>query len=84
MFKLNLARTKVAVAAYDGVRAAFRSGLGTGTFQETYGRLRAVEAAERAVGNAFALDTSDRNSPENARLVRPGDPWLRRLLEKYG
>lgn len=35
------------------------------------------------VGDAFALDTADRNHPDVARCVGPGQ-WLREQVSKYG
>ena len=81
---MDLSRTKAAVGAFDGALAAFHAGLGSASDDDAWRLLMAVERAERAVGEAFALDTADRNPPDVAKLVRPGQPgsgsWLRRLV----
>lgn len=80
---MNLARTKAAVEAHSEALRAFHAGLDSASDDEAWRLLWAVERAERAVGEAFAADTADRNSPDVAKLVRPRDPWLLRLIEKY-
>jgi hypothetical protein len=86
---LKLARTRAAVAEFDRVYAVFQALL----LRETRNRYvtnaesdaayERVEAADRAVREAFADDTADRNPRQNALLVGPGSPWLRRLLERH-
>lgn len=75
MNDLNLARTKSAIDAYDAALERFEA-------DGSDANVEAIEVAERAVGEAFALDTADRNDPETARRALPS-PWLRGLVAKY-
>lgn len=81
--RLNLARTKVALEAHDRARAAFVAALGSAPNETVDALLGALLRAEKAVGEAFAEDTQDRNQYETARRQLPC-PWLRGLVEKYG
>jgi hypothetical protein len=84
---LTLTCTRVAVGEYDLVYEAYQTLLFGSTYvnnAESDAAYALVEAADLAVREAFALDTSDRNSRQNAMLVGPRDPWLRRMLEKFG
>ena len=76
MNNLNLTRTASALAEYD--HHNYSGTVESDTFYEERERLA------KAVGDAFALDTADRNRPETARLMHPADPWLRALVVKYG
>jgi hypothetical protein len=86
---LKLTRTRAAVVEFDRVYAEFEDlmfkGLKPGyvTNAMSDAAYALVEAAELAVREAFAADTADRNPRQNAMLVGPGSPWLRRMLEKY-
>ena len=87
----DFTRTRKAIAAYDKALTAWRAGLAKWTVKQAEEADAEVENAAVAVGNAFALDTADRNSPENAKLVRPGYPnnpggesWLRRVTGYVG
>lgn len=84
MRTLKLPKTKAAVAAADAAQAAFMAALPCETFRESWCLLRAAERADEAVGAAFAEETADRNNLATAKLVHPKDPWLRRMVEKYG
>jgi len=84
---LTLTCTRAAVGEYDRVYEAYQILMFGNTYvtnAESDVAYALVEAAELAVREAFALDTSDRNSRQNAMLVGPRDPWLRRMLEKFG
>jgi len=73
----RLERTAQAVREYDRVNAGYRAN-GKMTLEE-------VEAALRKVREAFAEDTKDINSRDNAMLVHPdGDGWLRKMLVNEG
>lgn len=77
---LRLPKTKVAMAKYDRLLAAYHSLNATSPLVGD--RAEELWQAGEDVGEAFAQDTADRNSYENARLIQPG-PWLRGLIEKY-
>ena len=81
--ELNLARTKVALEVSDALNAEYHRKINALGDTESLAFLGRVEAAEKAVGEAFALDTADRNNHDVAAQTRPG-PWLRRLVEEYG
>jgi len=84
---LTLTCTRAAVVSYDRVYEAYQILMFGNTYvtnAESDAAYALVEAAELAVREAFALDTADRNSRQNAMLVGPRDPWLRRMLEKFG
>lgn len=83
MNTLSLNRTNLTLQKYDELRARHNDSSGKLSNEEIEALWAAWDAAEDDVKSAFALDTSDRNQPENARLVSPNDPWLRRLVEKY-
>lgn len=76
---LDLTRTRQAVEAYDR-RREYLLQVEAAADDERWAE---EERLAKAVGEAFALDTADRNDPATARLIRPGDPWLRALLAKY-
>lgn len=76
MNTLNLTRTAQALETYD--RHNYSGMVESESFYDERERLA------KAVGEAFALDTADRNRPETARLMHPADPWLRALVVKYG
>ncbi len=77
----DFARTRAAIAAWDaGARARYECWLAVSTKEE----LRAAMAREKEeadlVREAFAEDTAHVNSRDNAFLVHPDDPWLRRVV----
>jgi len=81
--KPDLTRTKAALDAYDQVRAAFDAQDPRNddwSAELSLELAAAVDRAAAAVGEAFALDTADRNDPAVARTIAPNDPWLRRLV----
>lgn len=82
MKRLSLTRTKAALSAYDDARAAFNAALGSASNETVDALHGALWRAEKAVGEAFAEDTKDRNQYETARRQLPC-PWLRGLVEKY-
>lgn len=84
--KLSLARTKVALEAYDDVHAQWQAELDKDAPDnaQEHRLYELVCAAELVVGEAFALDTADRNDPRDARRISPQSPWLRDLVRKYG
>lgn len=75
----DLTRTAAALAAFDAAHGPHDSGYGTDL--------------AKAVGEAFALDTADRNDPSTAKMVRPGPrvprggdadlSFVRRLVRKW-
>lgn len=83
MAPLRLTRTKAALEAHDAARVAFDAAVAVEPTTEVDKRLGALLRAEKAVGEAFAQDTSDRNSYETACRTVP-NPWLRGLVAKYG
>lgn len=69
-------RTREAIAAWDTLQEELEHA----TTQERLDVYLKLEEAQLAkVREAFALDTADINSRENAMLVHPRDPWLRRV-----
>lgn len=91
--RLSLARTKIAVDAYDAADRAYQAAVDAGPSGTTkeddreYNRktdelLKAIDVAGQKVGEAFADDTADRNSRGTAMLVRP-DAWLRRQIAQW-
>lgn len=84
MQQLSLARTKVALAAYDEARQRFLSSVGShDPVEVTDGLYAKLVTAESRVGEVFAEDTADRNDPATARRQLPCE-WLRGLVAKYG
>ncbi len=79
---LNLSRTAAALAALDRVSAFIDTGIDDlGTLADA---LDSEESARKALGEAFALDTADRNRPEDAAAWarhRPED--MRRLVAAF-
>lgn len=80
---LDLSRTKAALEAFDKLDAEYDATVDGMENEEALAFLNRIEAAAKAVGEAFADDTKDRNPRDAALLVRPG-AWIRRLVEKYG
>ncbi len=80
---MPLHRTAEAVRHYDKKRHELLSLMDTGRLTE---QLEEMEAALLAVKEAFAADTADVNSKENAMLVHPdnNNGWLRRMLYDEG
>ena len=78
---LKLVHTKAALARFDELRA--KHDFPHDHWLPSWGDDDELGKAARAVGEAFALDTADRNNPDTARLVRPG-PWLRGLVARFG
>lgn len=74
---LDLTHTRAAVARYDAHVEAEPAEMSDAQSDAFHAR-KTVLAWE--VGQAFADDTADRNPRDSAALVRPTDPWLRRLL----
>ena len=60
----DLTRTIAALAAYDAIDAEITD---TMTQDEADDFFKRSDAAKLAIGDAFALDTADRNEPEVAR-----------------
>jgi hypothetical protein len=58
------ARTRAALAAYDAIDSEITDTMTQAEATEFFKRL---DTAKVAIGDAFALDTSDRNDPEVAR-----------------
>jgi hypothetical protein len=84
MKPLDLTRTAAAVEAYD----CFDESLTPVVMAEKSARdqlaaLDELEELAKAVGEAFADDTSDRNAQDTARLTRPNDIHLRKLLKEH-
>lgn len=68
--QLDFTRTVAAIDAYDALDAAF---MAADTEAKLWKALAELNAAGEAVGYAYGLDTSDRNSLETCRsCVRPG------------
>ena len=79
---LNLTRTATALAALDRASAVIDAGISDVTALAA--ALDAEVAAAFALGEAFALDTADRNRPEDAAAWarhRPED--MRRLVAAF-
>ena len=62
--RLDLTRTRAAIAAYDEINAEITA---TMTPEEADDFSRRSDVAKLAIGEAFAIDTADRNDPEVAR-----------------
>lgn len=78
--KLNLQRTRDALVAYDAFHAKDVP-LDTNTEASAY--FAELDRLAEAVGEAFGLDTADRNSLETCRqCVRPG-PFVRRMVKAW-
>ena len=60
----DLTRTRAALAAYDSIESAFTADI---TLVECTMYMARSDAAKLAIGEAFALDTADRNEFEVAR-----------------
>lgn len=60
----DLTRTRAALAAYDAIDAEIADDMTEAAATDFFARL---DVAKLAVGDAFALDTADRNDPEVAR-----------------
>lgn len=60
----DLTRTRAALAAYDAIDAEITD---TMSQEEADDFFKRSDAAKLAIGEAFALDTADRNDPEVAR-----------------
>lgn len=81
---LRLPRTKAALEVYDRAKAAYQAAAGSAPLKVLQ-RLDVVwDSAGLEVKMAFAQETADRNQTKNALLVSPEDPWLRRLVGRYG
>lgn len=83
MNNLNLWGTKIALDRYDAVLGEFQAKAGDTPVEEIDRLSLAIDQAAQDVRRAFADDTADRNSRENAMLVNPDDPWLRTLVVRY-
>lgn len=82
-FVVPLVRTREALRQYDEARVALLA-LKVETKRDADKSCALVEALERAdvaVGEAFALDMDGVRDTENARLMRAG-PFLRHLVER--
>jgi len=78
-------RTREALVAYDADtprRDALWDAVQTN--EDVYAAEAEDKAAADKVREAFAEDTKNVNSRDRAFLVSPNDPWLRRLVAKYG
>lgn len=85
MSTLDLTHTKAAIVTWDDSQAELDARLEANmTNEEVFAWQADVEALRLQVGQAFYEDTKDRNSPSVVALINPDDPWLRRLLKKYG
>lgn len=60
----DLTRTRAALAAYNAIDAEVTDAMTQGEADDFFKR---SDAAKLAIGEAFALDTADRNEPEVAR-----------------
>lgn len=60
----DLTRTVAALAAYDVIDAEIADDMTESAATDFFARL---DVAKKAIGDAFALDTADRNDPEVAR-----------------
>ncbi len=61
---LTRTRTLAALADYDQIDAEIADDMTEAAATDFFARL---DVAKKAIGDAFALDTSDRNEPEVAR-----------------
>ncbi len=86
---MNLARTKAAIEAFDTETAQPMPE----DFSEAWRKLNREDQLAEAVGEAFGLDTADRNDPATCKVcVRPGkptaadhpdEPFVRRMVRLY-
>lgn len=60
----DLTRTLAALAAYDAIDREIADDMTQAAADDFFARL---DVAKLAIGDAFALDTADRNEPEVAR-----------------
>jgi len=60
----DLTRTLAALAAHDEIDSEIADDMTQAAAVDFFARL---DAAKLAIGDAFALDTADRNDPETAR-----------------
>lgn len=81
----GMERTKAALAVYDGGKSEREALLDRAESNEDVWAWVAMEkAAADLVREAFAADSAHVNSRDRAFLVHPDDPWLRRLVVKFG
>jgi len=77
---LNMSRTHAALQAYDEAHARE---VPLETNAEALAYFDELDRLAEAVGEAFGLDTADRNSLETCcQCVRPG-PFVREMVEKW-
>lgn len=77
---LSLARTAEAIRVYDGYNTTFDSNARVDKCLQWFDGLKLLGMA---VGQAFGLDTADRNSMDTCKqCVRP-DKWLRDIVGKW-
>ena len=85
MSTLDLTHTKAAVVTWDDSQPELDARLEAATTnEEVYAWQAAEDKLRLQVGQAFFADTKDRNSLSCIPCIHPDDPWLRRLLKKYG
>lgn len=70
----DFSRTRAALAVFDAVEDAWFEAGGEQPYEP-------VEAARLAIGEAFAADTADINSPEVARLISKDQYGMERVRE---
>lgn len=81
----NFSRTQEALKTYDTDKSRRDAVWGaTDTNEAVYAAQAEDKKAADKVREAFAEDTKNINSREQAFLVNPDDPWLRGLVTKYG
>jgi hypothetical protein len=92
----DLSRTAAALDVYDRAAEEFNAGVGKSNLAEAHRLMDAVEAAGKRVAEAFADDTADRNSRDNALLMTPTPKrshpdnnctvrrWVRQFQERGG
>lgn len=86
---MNLARTKAAIEAFDAEAAKPMPE----PFGEAWGKINREDRLAEAVGEAYGLDTADRNDPATCKAcIRPGrpteadhpdEPFVRRMVRLH-
>lgn len=78
---MRLEKTRAAVKIWDEKKDTLAKRIVATTTEIEFREAWEAEAKEiDLVREAFAIDTHDINSKENAYLIHPDDSWLRRWL----
>ncbi len=80
---VSLSRTKAALEVWDaGAEARAKRWHDALTNKAVWACVKRDEQEALPIQKSFASETP--NSLDRAKLVLPDDPWLRRLVTKYG